>query len=69
CTATVVDTRDAFATGLVRLAGSGSSCRLRAGRSVGVAACKLRVVTGVPRLTAVYGGDRLDLASRATATN
>jgi hypothetical protein len=67
CTATVIDTRDAYATGLVGLRGSGIACRLRPTRSTGVASCKFAFASGPSRVTAAYGGDRLDLPSSATA--
>ena len=68
CTATVIDTRDAYATGMVRLRGSGPACRLRPTRGVGVASCRLAVAPRGSRVTAIYGGDRLDLPSSATAS-
>ncbi len=53
CTATVTDTRDATATGLVtvrpRVAGLREACRLRGTRSAGVASCRLGFAPGAAR--------------------
>jgi FG-GAP repeat len=75
CAATVTDTRDATASGLVefilRPGGSRGACRLRRTRSAGVASCRLSFGAGAAppgplRLMASYRGDALDLPSTGT---
>ena len=77
CTARVIDTRDATATGVVSFAvpagGWRGACRLAPTRSAGVAACRLHVAPGATRarsveLTVAYGGDSLDLPSTSTVS-